>query len=65
MRRITSVAFGGEDKKTIFITTAHEGQPKGVYDGGVFMMRTDIAGAKEYSYLHLGKKSLENSIFLK
>lgn len=48
VRRITSVAFGGENNKTIFVTTAHEGLPKGTYDGGVFFMEADTSGVEEY-----------------
>lgn len=55
VRRVISVAFGGEDSKTLFITTAHEGCPKGEYDGGVFYMRVKVAGAQEYRY-HLSKR---------
>ena len=51
VRRVISVAFGGEDRKTLFITTAHENEPRGEYDGGVFCVRTDHAGAAEYRYL--------------
>lgn len=50
VRRVLSVAFGGEDRKTLFITTAHEGLPKGEFDGGVFYMQTQTCGAKEYKY---------------
>ena len=50
VRRILSVAFGGKDNKTVFITTAHEGMPKGEHDGGVFYMQVDVAGAPEYEY---------------
>ena len=48
VRRITSVGFGGEYKKQLFITTAHEGQPTGEYDGGVFVMEADVGSAMEY-----------------
>lgn len=58
VRRITSVAFGGHDKKTLFITTAHEGKPIGEYDGGVFMMRAEVEGAKEYRYLNYDKQQI-------
>lgn len=48
VRRITSVAFGANDNKTLFITTAHEGQPEGEFDGGVFTMDVAVSGVKEY-----------------
>lgn len=50
VRRVISVAFGGADRTTLFITTAHEGAPKGQYDGGVFMMKTNVIGGEEYRF---------------
>ena len=39
VRRITSVAFGGPDRRTLFVTTAHENQPVGLHDGGLWSAR--------------------------
>ncbi len=50
VRRIISVAFGGDDGKMLFITTANENQPRSKHDGGVFFLRTDIRGAREYRF---------------
>lgn len=50
VRRVLSVAFGGDDNSIIFIATAHEGAPKGEYDGGIFFMQTSTFGVEEYCY---------------
>lgn len=48
IRRVLSVAFGGENGEFVFVTTAHEGQPTGDHDGAVFYMKNDISGAEEF-----------------
>ncbi len=48
VRRVISVAFGGPDRTTLFVTTAHEGAPKGAHDGGVFRVNSPIPGAREF-----------------
>ena len=49
VRRVLSVAFGGEDNDIVFVTTAHENEPTGEHDGAVFMMKTDLIGCDEYT----------------
>lgn len=50
VRRVISVTFGGDKNDILFITTAHEGCPKGEYDGGVFMLKNvGTATSKYYS----------------
>lgn len=46
--RIISVAFGGEDNSTMFVTTSGGNSPKGNYDGGVFMIENIATGAEEF-----------------
>ena len=48
VRRVLSVAFGGEDGKTVFVTTAHENEPIGEHDGAVFYMKNDLCGGEEF-----------------
>lgn len=48
VRRVISVAFGGPDETVMFVTTAHEGAPKGDHDGGVFMVENTVGGAEEF-----------------
>ncbi|MBQ2891055.1 MAG: SMP-30/gluconolactonase/LRE family protein [Clostridia bacterium] len=48
VHRIISVAFGGEDKSLMFVTTAHENQPEGDHDGGVFVVENTAVGADEF-----------------
>lgn len=48
VHRPISVAFGGPDNKSLFVTTALEGRPVGTHDGGVFVIEKTIGGAKEY-----------------
>ncbi len=48
VRRPISVAFGGNDNKTLFISTAHENDPVGDHDGGIFCIETDVEGCDEY-----------------
>lgn len=50
VRRVISLAFGGADRKILFVTTANENQPIGQCDGGVFYIRTEHAGANEYRF---------------
>ena len=46
--RIISVAFGGDDKSVMFVTTAGEHSPVGKHDGGVFMVEDMAVGAEEF-----------------
>lgn len=48
VRRVISVCFGGNDRSIMFITTAHEGEPRGEHDGGVFMIEGAAKGTEEY-----------------
>lgn len=48
VRRVLSVAFGGEDGDYVFVATAHEGEPVGQHDGGIFFMKNDVKGADEF-----------------
>ena len=48
VHRPISVAFGGPDRKSLFVTTAHENQPVGEHDGGVFVIENTVGGADEY-----------------
>ena len=47
--RIISVAFGGDDKSVMFVTTAGEHSPVGEHDGGVFMVEDMAVGAEEFT----------------
>lgn len=52
---VTKIAFGGDDLKTVYITTAskglsmkdHENQPQA---GGLFALRTEIAGQEQHKF---------------
>lgn len=52
---VTKIAFGGDDYRTVFVTTARKGmseeelavQPQA---GGIFAFRTDIAGNPQHSF---------------
>jgi sugar lactone lactonase YvrE len=47
VRDVTSCAFGGADLRTLFFTTAGgNGQPDGDPAGGVFAIRTAVAGLR-------------------
>lgn len=46
--RIISVAFGGKDNSTMFVTTSGGNSPKGNHDGGVFMIENIATGAEEF-----------------
>lgn len=48
VRRVISVGFGGEKRNQLFVTTAHEGEPVGEYDGGVFVLDGEIDASVEY-----------------
>lgn len=48
--RTMSVAFGGADGKTVFVTTGCASTGQVGFDGGVFAFRTDIPGAAEYLF---------------
>lgn len=48
--RTMSVAFGGADGKTVFVTTGCAATGQAGYDGGVFSFRTDTPGAAEYLF---------------
>ena len=48
IRRVTSVGFGGENMNTLFITTAHENEPVGEFDGGVFMIENTATAKPKY-----------------
>ncbi|MXV44074.1 SMP-30/gluconolactonase/LRE family protein [Saccharibacter sp. 17.LH.SD] len=52
---VTKVAFGGEDLRTVFVTTARKGLSedeltKEPQAGGVFAFRTDIPGQEQHSF---------------
>lgn len=51
----SACAFGGEDFKTLYITTANTGEFAGAnanepHAGGLFVARTDVAGLPSYRY---------------
>lgn len=54
-RRPTMIAFGGDDRKTAFVTTARKGldaeqlaaQP---HAGGIFSFKTNVAGQKQWEF---------------
>lgn len=48
--RVISVAFGGTDGKTLFVTTGADGNKVGDYDGSVFSVATKAKGDKEYIF---------------
>lgn len=53
---VTKLAFGGDDYKTVFVTTARKGlTPEELEDqpqaGGIFAFKTDIAGNPQHSFL--------------
>lgn len=55
-KRVTMVAFGGADLRTLYITTAREGASESElaaepYAGGIFACELDIAGRAEPLYL--------------
>jgi sugar lactone lactonase YvrE len=55
-RRVTMVAFGGQDLRTLYITTAREGATEAelaadVHAGGIFACELDIAGRPEPLYV--------------
>lgn len=50
VHRVISVAFGGPDNKSVFVTTAKEDNPVGKHDGGVFVMENDISGCEEFLF---------------
>ncbi|MEQ1519088.1 MAG: SMP-30/gluconolactonase/LRE family protein, partial [Usitatibacteraceae bacterium] len=55
-KRVTMVAFGGADLRTLYITTAREGASESElaarpYSGGIFACELDIAGRAEPLYL--------------
>lgn len=54
-KQTTACAFGGEDFKTLYITTANTDDSTGEaagepYAGGLFVARTDVAGLPSYRY---------------
>ena len=48
--RTMSLAFGGADGKTVFVTTGCASTGQVGHDGGVFAFRTDTPGAAEYLF---------------
>ncbi len=55
-KRVTMVAFGGPDLRTLYITTAREGASEtellaDVHAGGIFACELDVAGRAEPMYL--------------
>ena len=48
--RTMSVAFGGADGKTVFVTTGCAGTGQVGFDGGVFAFRANTPGAAEYLF---------------
>ena len=48
VRRVISAAFGGENRELLFVTTAHEGAPRGKHDGGVFLLENTAGGTDEF-----------------
>ena len=55
-KRVTMVAFGGADLRTLYITTAREGATASelvtdVHAGGIFACELDVAGRAEPLYL--------------
>ncbi|QHI96358.1 SMP-30/gluconolactonase/LRE family protein [Aristophania vespae] len=53
---VTKIAFGGDDYRTVFVTTARKGLSseelaKEPLAGGLFAFRTDIAGTPQKSFL--------------
>jgi sugar lactone lactonase YvrE len=45
---ITSVAFGGDDLSTLYITSASVGDPDSKNGGGIFTVRPGVTGVPEY-----------------
>ncbi|HEY5347218.1 MAG TPA: hypothetical protein VIJ72_03425, partial [Rhizomicrobium sp.] len=46
---VTKIAFGGEDLRTVYVTTAHKGMSREAraahpLAGGLFRFRTDVPG---------------------
>ena len=56
--RALSLAFGGCDKKTLFVATAADGPRVGEHDGSIFMIRTEHRGCDEYTMKTKGKETL-------
>jgi sugar lactone lactonase YvrE len=55
-KRVTMIAFGGADLKTLFITTAREGASESerlsdINAGGIYACTTDVAGRAEPLYV--------------
>ena len=55
-KRVTMVAFGGADLRTLYITTAREGSTDAerltdTHAGGIFACALDVAGRAEPHYL--------------
>ena len=53
VRDITSCAFGGPDRTTLYITTSREGWGEAHAEpeaGAVFVFETGVAGAEQYTY---------------
>ncbi|MDR1537092.1 MAG: SMP-30/gluconolactonase/LRE family protein [Clostridiales bacterium] len=54
-RNVSACAFGGDDLKTLYITTAREGMPeedavKYPHSGGLFKAETDVSGTLFHKY---------------
>jgi len=48
VRRPISVAIGGPNNKSLFVTTGHDNEPVGDQDGCVFVMEIDAEGCDEF-----------------
>lgn len=48
--RTMSVAFGGADGKTVFVTTGCASEGQRDFDGGVFSFQSDVPGAPEHLF---------------
>lgn len=47
----TMIAFGGADLRDLYITTANHGKPSAPHEGGLFRLRTDIAGLPRRAHM--------------
>ena len=54
---VTKIAFGGNDRRTVFVTTAHKGlsaqeRAQQPLAGGLFSFRVSTSGQPQYQFLH-------------
>lgn len=50
-RNVTACAFGGSDRRTLYITTSRDGRPEGAIEpeaGSVFAIETGVTGARPH-----------------